>query len=499
MPVSGLPPGLLDLLPRGDGHPAIVVPASGAVLSHAALHEQVAGVAGQLAALGLRPGDRLALVIGNGPELIITFLAAAALGVAAAPLNPALPAGELAGQMAELGAGMVVDGAPAGEPAVTAASRAGLARHRVQVGAGPVAIAGTPAAAGWRAAGDASAVALLLQTSGTTSRPKTVPIRQRHLAASIRSVAEWYRLGPADVGYCVMPLFHVHGLVAGALAPLAAGGTVVVPAKFSVSAFWDDITRCGATWYTAVPTIHRLVLEAGGGRAGGHGLRFARSCSATLPAPLWRRFEAQVGVPLVEAYGMTEAAHQMASNPLPPGERRPGTVGPATGVQIAVIDDRWRPVPPGMAGEVAVRGASVVDGYLDNAEANAASFRDGWFRTGDEGRLSADGYLTLTGRIKELINRGGEKISPYEIEAVLLDHPAVREAAAFGMPDETYGEVVGAMVVTSPAASGEDLRRYCAGRLAAFKVPVMVQVRSEIPKGPTGKIQRRSLAALAGS
>ena len=296
-----------------------------------------------------------------------------------------------------------------------------------------------------------------------------------------------------------MPLFHVHGLVATVLATLSTGGTVLLP-RFRPSTFWDDTARHGVTWYTAVPTIHARLLtraqELGGAR--NQRLRFVRSCSAPLPTALWRSYEETVGVPLVEAYGMTEAAHQMASNPLPPRERRPGTVGLGTGTEVVALDDDWRPVRPGEEGEVAVRGPSVVSEYLDNPAATAAAFRDGWFRTGDVGRLSDDGYLSLVGRLKELINRAGEKISPYEVEDVLLTHPSVAEAAAYPVPDETYGEQVGVVIVLRGEATPRELTSYCAERLAAFKRPVRVTILPEIPKGPTGKIQRRNLAGLVG-
>jgi acyl-CoA synthetase (AMP-forming)/AMP-acid ligase II len=345
---------------------------------------------------------------------------------------------------------------------------------------------------------DSSSIALLLHTSGTTSRPKTVPIRQRNLVASTQGVIETYGLSESDTSMCVMPLFHVHGLVAAVLATLATGGIVVVPGRFRASSFWDDVVRYRATWYTAVPTIHSLVLDRAvqSPDLPPHELRFVRSCSAPLPAVLWMRYEEAIRAPLVEAYGMTEAAHQMASNPLPPAERRPGTVGRATGVELAILDDDWRPVAAGERGEVAVRGRSVVDGYLDNPEANVASFRDGWFRTGDVGSLSSDGYLTLVGRVKELINRGGEKISPYEIEDVLLTHPAVREAAAYPVPDKKYGEQVGVVIVPNGEVTGEELTGYCRGRLAEFKVPTRVTILPQIPKGPTGKVQRLTLSAL---
>ena len=205
-------------------------------------------------------------------------------------------------------------------------------------------------------------------------------------------------------------------------------------------------------------------------------------------------FETRFGLPLVEAYGMTEAAHQMASNPLPPGERRGGSVGLPTGTEIAILDDEWRPLSGGVVGEVCVRGPGVVDSYRANPEATAASFRDGWFRTGDSGQLSPDGYLSLAGRIKELINRGGEKISPHQVEDALLTHSEVVEAVAFAVPDAKYGETVGAVVVARSAVAEDALRAHCAERLAAFKVPVRVHVLDAIPEGPTGKVQRRLLA-----
>jgi acyl-CoA synthetase (AMP-forming)/AMP-acid ligase II len=195
---------------------------------------------------------------------------------------------------------------------------------------------------------------------------------------------------------------------------------------------------------------------------------------------------------------MTEASHQMCSNPLPPGERRHSCVGPATGVEAAILDDQWRPLLPGEVGEVAVRGRSVIDGYRNNDAANEASFREGWFRTGDSGSLSADGYLTLNGRIKELINRGGEKISPHEVEAALLSHPAVAEAVAYATPDERWGEQVAAVVVLRSSVETAELIKHCAEYLAVFKVPTSVAVLDAIPKGATGKVQRRLLADQIG-
>jgi len=488
------PPTLRQLVTRSDDHPALVVPESGASLSYSALQRALDRAAGRLAALGVREGDRVALVAANGPALVIAFLAVAARGAAAAPLNPALGVAEMTAELDDLRVTRLLHDGSA--TAATAAAETRVAASSMSLRDALLQVddeAGEPA----EDAGAPAALALLLHTSGTTSKPKTVPIRQRNLIASTGVIARGYGLHGDDVTMCVMPLFHVHGLVATVLATLSTGGTVVLP-RFRPSTFWDDVVSQGATWYTAVPTIHaRLltrVLELP--EAPRHDLRFVRSCSAPLPTVLWRRYEDAIGAPLVEAYGMTEAAHQMSSNPLPPAERRPGTVGRATGVEITPLDNDWLPVPAGEEGEVAVRGPSVVDQYLDNQAATAASFRDGWFRTGDVGKLSADGYLTLVGRVKELINRAGEKISPYEVEEALLSHPAVAEAAVYPMPDEKYGEQVGAVVVLQGEATPQELTAHCADRLAAFKRPVLVTILPEIPKGPTGKVQRRNLAGL---
>jgi acyl-CoA synthetase (AMP-forming)/AMP-acid ligase II len=484
-------PGLLDLLTAPDSATALVEPASRSRVSYGQLREQVGQLAAGLAAHGVEPGDVVAFSMVNGPEIVTAFLAVVAAGAAAAPLNPAYRVDEFTTYLEDLRPRLVLrrgDDAPA-------AGEACAALGIPQAALDDLAGGGSPPAA------DPDAVALLLHTSGTTSRPKQVPIRQRNLAASATTVARTYGLGPDDASHCVMPLFHVHGLVASTLATLASGGTVICPRRFSATAFWEDGAAHGATWFSAVPTIHQILVarDRDGAARPPHALRFARSCSSALAPALMAEFEDRVGVPLVEAYGMTEAAHQMASNPLPPGERRGGSVGLATGTEIAILDDDWNALPALAVGEVAVRGPGVVDGYRANPEANAASFRDGWFRTGDSGSLDGEGYLALAGRIKELINRGGEKISPHEVEDVLLRHGAVAEAVAFALPDAKYGETVGAVVVLRADAAEEALRTHCAAHLASFKVPVRIVAMDAIPKGPTGKLQRRRMAELIGA
>ncbi|MDX6563713.1 MAG: oxalate---CoA ligase [Gaiellales bacterium] len=489
--------GLLDLLTAPDAALALVEPASGERTTYGELRATADRLARGLAAAGAGPGDAVAMSLPNGPEIVAAFLGIVAAGAAAAPLNQAYTADEFHAYLDDLRPRAMLFLRGEESPARAACAALGI-RPLELTGESTARLGlGDAPAAGAAPARDPEAIALLLHTSGTTSKPKGVPIRQRNLAASARAVASTYGLSGEDASHCVMPLFHVHGLVASTLATLASGGSVIAPRRFSASTFWADSAAHGATWYSAVPTIHRILLsraEDGASDHEGNGLRFARSCSSALPGPLMAAFEGRFELPLVEAYGMTEAAHQMASNPLPPGERRAGSVGQPTGTEIAALDDRWRPVAAGVEGEVCVRGPGVVDSYRANPEAIAASFRDGWFRTGDSGVLSADGYLSLSGRLKELINRGGEKISPHEVEDALLGHPEVVEAVAFAMPDAKYGETVGAAVVARSGISEAALRAHCDGRLATFKVPVRIHVVDAIPKGPTGKVQRRLLA-----
>jgi acyl-CoA synthetase (AMP-forming)/AMP-acid ligase II len=323
-----------------------------------------------------------------------------------------------------------------------------------------------------------------------------VPLRHRNLAASADNIAATYGLGPGDVALCVMPLFHIHGLMASMMATLRSGGTVVVPPKFDPLTFWPAVHDHSATWYSAVPTMHQMLLVRNRGERppGAGNLRFIRSSSSALSPETMQQLESRFGAPVLEAYGMTEASHQMASNPLPPAERRPGTVGMGTGVQLGVVDDSSALVPRGHPGEVVIRGPNVIDGYSNNPEANAASFVDGWFRTGDQGTLDADGYLSLTGRLKEMINRGGEKIAPREIDDVLKQHPAVGEAVAFGSPHPSWGEEVAAAVVLKEPVSEKELIAFARERLADYKVPKKLYIVDKIPTTATGKIQRRSVA-----
>jgi len=320
--------------------------------------------------------------------------------------------------------------------------------------------------------------------------------------ASARNIAATLELSAKDRGLNIMPLFHIHGLMAGLLAPLSRGGTVIATPGFNALRFFGQLKEKRPSWVTAVPTMHQAILA----RAPHNReviesvpLRFLRSSSSSMPPQVIGKLEAAFGAPLIESYGMTEAAHQMASNPLR-GVRKPGAVGPAAGPEIAVMGEDGALLGPGQIGEVVIRGDNVFAAYENNEKANAEAFRDGWFRTGDQGTLDADGYLTLTGRLKEIINRGGEKISPREVDEALMDHPAVAQVVCFAMKHDKLGEDVAAAVVLREglSATEAELRAFVGEKLAAFKVPRRVLFLAEIPKGATGKLQRIGLAEKLG-
>ncbi len=474
---------------------ALRVP-GGVSLTYARVRELVEEASRQLAAAGVTPDARVAMAFPNSPEAIILFLAASAIATAC-PLNPAYTEAEFRFYLDDTGAKFLVvppdDGAAARKalPQTTRLLEAQVsADGRLQMTNG----GHHGASADQHVAADDD-IALVLHTSGTTSRPKRVPLRHRNVAASVGNIVAHYRLTSADVSLCIMPLFHVHGLVASALATLASGGSVVVAEKFAPLGFWPIAREVQPTWFSASPTPLQMILMRGQhGRAGTERLRFIRSCSAALAPALMASIEERFGVPVLEAYGMTEASHQMASNPLPPGRRIPGSVGVGTGVEIGLLDERGERLLSGASGQVGIRGANVIAAYENNPEANAASFAKGWFLTGDLGTMDADGYLRLLGRIKELINRGGEKIAPREIDEALERHPLVREAVAFGVPHPTWGEEVAAAVVLDGDVTEKDLQAFCRQSLADFKVPRRIHIVDAIPRTPTGKVQRRFVA-----
>ena len=507
-------PGLVTLegLLAVGADSATAITAPGRVpLTYRELRQHTRDAIATLNGLGIGRQDRVVIVLSNGPEMATAFLAIAG-GATAAPLNPGYREAEFAFYLEDLKARAIVIEAGSDSAAIGAAARLGVEiielHARLDAPAGVfdlLAREGQPAAAPPARGGFAEAddTALILHTSGTTSRPKIVPLSQSNICASVSAIVATLSLSAADCGLLIMPMFHIHGLIAGLLAPLAAGGRVFCPPGFNALRFFGWFAEASPTWYTAVPTMHQAIAARAPRNLdviAANPLRFVRSSSAAMPPQVMQDLEAVFAAPLIESYGMTEASHQMASNPLPPSPRKAGTVGVGAGPDVAIMDEAGRLLGANAVGEVVIRGPGVTAGYENNEAANAGAFTAGWFRTGDQGVIDADGYLTITGRLKEIINRGGEKISPREVDEVLLDHPAVEQATTFALPHDKLGEEVAAAIVLRDGmqATERDLRDFAAGRLVDFKVPRRIVIVPEIPKGPTGKVQRIGLAEKLG-
>ena len=505
---------LKDLLASSaDSAPALSAPGR-TTLTHGGLRAQVQATVASLNAMGIGRGDRVAIVLANGPEMAACFIACAS-GVTSAPLNPAYRGDEFEFYLSDLNAKALIVEADSTSPAIEVAHKLGIRMLNLVVAAD--APAGTfnlvprddtssvtptvPAAEGGSARPDD--VSMVLHTSGTTSKPKIVPLSQRNLVASAQHIGLTLAFTAADCGLNIMPLFHIHGLIAGVLAPLAAGSQVYCTPGFNALKFFGWMDEARPTWYTAVPTMHQTIVARAAKNAeviARHPLRFVRSSSSSMPPQVIKEIEEVFKAPLIESYGMTEAAHQMASNPLPPAQRKPGSVGLAAGPDMAIMDEDGSLLAAGDIGEIVIRGPNVTAGYENNPKANADGFRNGWFRTGDQGVIDAQGYISLTGRLKEIINRGGEKVSPREVDEILMDHPAVAQVVCFGMPHPKLGEEVAAVVVLREGQQADErtLQAFVAQRAADYKVPKKILFMDEIPKGATGKLQRIGLAAKLG-
>jgi acyl-CoA synthetase (AMP-forming)/AMP-acid ligase II len=499
-----------QLISAGADSAAALSAPGGVALTYAGLRKLAADTRAALNAHGVGRNDRVAIVLDNGPEMAAAFIAVAS-GATSAPLNPGYRAEEFEFYLTDLNARVLIVEQGKDSPAVEVAHKLQVPIVRLlrtpQAGAGSFALEFPAEIAKVKATSQGIAepdeIALVLHTSGTTSRPKIVPLSQRNVCASANNVRESTAFTAKDRGLNIMPLFHIHGLIAGILAPLSAGGEVCCTPGFNALKFFGWMGETHPTWYTAVPTMHQAIVARASKNAEvikANPLRFVRSSSSSLPPQVIRELEQAFGAPVIEAYGMTEAAHQMASNPLPPSPRKPGTVGPAAGPQVAIIDLEGKPVAAGVTGEIGIRGDNVMGGYENNPKANGEAFVNGWFRTGDQGVMDDDGYISITGRLKEIINRGGEKISPREVDEVLMDHAAVAQCVTFAMPHDKLGEEVAAAVVLreGAAATEKELQQFVSVRLADFKVPRKILILPEIPKGATGKLQRIGLAQKLG-
>ena len=502
---------IMDLLRVGDDASVALSGLDRTALRYSKLRDQVTRTVAELNDLGIGRNDRVAIVLPNGPEMATAFISIAS-GATTAPLNPAYKKDEFDFYLSDLNAKALLVEEGSESPAIDAAVERSIQvldlcvaenapagafsiKPRAQ-GSEPVAVNGGLA--------HADDFALVLHTSGTTSRPKIVPLTHANVCTSASNIQNTLQLDSNDICLNVMPLFHIHGLMAAVLATLGTGGAVFAAPGFDALRFFGWLDQAQPTWYTAVPTMHQAIL----GRAKRNQssieqsrLRFIRSSSSSLPAQVLLELEKTFAVPVVEAYAMTEAAHQMTCNQLPPGLRKPGTVGCAAGPEVTVMDESGPTLlGKGETGEIVIRGNNVTAGYENNPKANAECFVDGWFRTGDQGVLDDDGYLTITGRLKEIINRGGEKISPREIDDVLMDHEAVQQVVTFAMPHKSLGEEVAAAVVLYEGREADEksIRTFAAERLASFKVPRKILFLDEIPKGATGKLQRIGLAEKLG-
>ncbi len=476
-------------------------------LSFADLARRLDDVQQRLNRRGIGRGDRVAIVLPNGADMAVCFLGVADCATAV-PVNPAYTADEYDVCLSDLSAKALIVLTDNDTPAKATAERLGMLILELEPAqaspAGTFALrgpsGGEAARPGRAKAGD---TALVLHTSGTTSRPKMVPLSHANMCTSAENMHRWLHLDREDRCLQLMALFHIHGLVAGLLAPLLSGGSTICPLRFELDNFFAWMKEWRPTWYSAVPMIHDAVLAAALQRSddiADHTLRFIRNSSASLSVSVMAELERTFGVPVVEAFSMTEASHQVCCNPLPPECRKPGSVGKPAGVEVAIMDGAGRVLAAGATGEIVVRGPTVMAAYENDPEANAAAFIDGWFRTGDLGKFDEDGYLTLTGRIKETINLGGWKVSPAEVDTVLLNHPDVVEAATFAIAHKTLGEEVAAAVVLRRGASvsDKDIRTYARKSLAHFKVPHKIVYLDALPKGPTGKVKRNGLAAALG-
>jgi acyl-CoA synthetase (AMP-forming)/AMP-acid ligase II len=487
---------LLDVLHFADSHTAIIVPELNLHVTYDSLRRQVLEMANALASAGIRRDDAVAIALPNGLPAIVSFLAASIAGKAA-PLNPAYPYEEFHFFLGDTNARILLCPAVGAEFARTAATDLKIPVLSVEMNErGNVHLTGAPTGA-TATNPTADDIALILHTSGSTGKPKRVPLRHFNLAVSSANIANTYSLSEEDVSLCIMPLFHIHGLIASTMATLLSGGAVVVPTKFNALSFWRTVREHRVTWYSGVPTMHQLLMARTHHKpAEADTLRFIRSCSAPLSPELIHKIENEFGVPFVEAYGMTEASHQMTSNPLPPRHRKAGSVGVGAGLRVRIMDKAGNSLENNQRGEIAIQGANVFRGYENNPEANSRAFVNGWFRTGDQGFLDDDCYLHLTGRIKDIIIRGGENIAPHEVDEILLRHPAVAAAVTFGCAHPTLGEEVAAAVVLhEPHGATESvLIKHCRELLAEYKCPKKIYLVKSIPTTATGKIRRRAVA-----
>ena len=457
----------------------------------------------QLAATNVKNSDRAAIVLPNGPLMASSFLSISSY-MSAAPLNPSYKQEEFEFYLDDLKPKFLLVEPNSKSLAVIAAKNLNIPVFEMKISDNqPL---GTfelfDKETDYKNPNDYDE-ALVLHTSGTTSRPKIVPLSNLNIFTSAVNISKSLKLTADDHCLNIMPLFHIHGLIAVLSASAKVGASVCASNGFNALKFLDLAETQNITWYSGVPTMHQAILlraQKNSDKAKKLNLRFIRSSSASLPPAIFEQLNDIFETPVIEAYGMTEATHQMASNPLPPAIQKPGLVGMPAGPEICIMNDKNEKLLQGEIGEICIKGDNVTNGYENNPEANKQSFVNDWFRTGDEGFFDEDGYLKISGRLKEIINKGGEKISPLEVDNILMDFPPIDQALCFGYKDKMLGEdiAVAIKLKENKSCTEDDIKSYANEKLAKFKIPKKIFIVEDIPKGATGKLQRIGLAKKFG-
>ncbi len=452
---------------------------------------------------GITKGQKVALILENGAQWVTSFFGIVLAGGVVVPLNPHFKPPEIAVLLEQAKVQVIVtdsQGASKLPPGFFKKNADKDSRTGVEP-TGPLVISVHEQYISKvieKSDAQLDDEALLLFTSGSTGLPKGVILTHGNLLAEAGFIQQGHQLSSDDIVLCILPFFHINGLVITLISTLFYGGKAVIPRKFSANKFWQWVNEYQVTWFSAVPTILSILLSSQHSAMDTPSLRFARSASSSLPVAILKEFEERFHVPVIESYGLSETGSQVATNLLPPGRRKPGSVGLPIGNEICIVNEFDDCVPTGVTGEVIIKGKNVTSGYLNNAQANQESFKGGWFYTGDMGYFDEAGYLFLVGRRKELINRAGEKISPREVDEVLYQLPEIEIAAAVGIPDPLFGEEVVAFVQLRPGAELNEAQviDHCKTCLADFKIPKRIFYVADFPKGANGKIQRLKLVEL---
>jgi len=457
----------------------------------------------QLAGNGITNKDRAAIILPNGPYMASSFLAISSY-MSAAPLNPAYKTNEYEFYLKDLNPKIVIVEPNSKNNVIEVAKKLKIPVCEIKIQKdSPSGLFDLFEKSSEYSLPEENDEALVLHTSGTTSRPKIVPLTNKNIFSSAVNISKSLELSEIDHCLNIMPLFHIHGLIAILATSMKVGASVCASNGFNAIKFLELAKSEKITWYSGVPTMHQAILLRAEKKlelAKNLKLKFIRSSSASLPPAVFEKLNNVFKCPVIEAYGMTEATHQMTSNPLPPKIQKPGFVGIPAGPDVCIMDDADKILNQGETGEVCIKGNNVTLGYDNNPEANKKSFSNGWFRTGDQGYFDQDGYLKISGRLKEIINKGGEKISPLEVDNILMDHPLIEQAVCFGYEDKMLGEEIAAAIIVKEGQnfSEIDVKNYAEEKLVKFKIPKKIFFVNEIPKGATGKLQRNVLAKNFG-